>query len=50
MIDVRDEIGNASIGRYHRFLALPIGVVVFFGEFSPAVIGIFRAVLRRRRE
>jgi hypothetical protein len=50
MIDVREEIANAPIGRYHRFLALLIGMVVFFGEFSPAAIGIFRTVLRRRRE
>jgi hypothetical protein len=50
MIDVREEIANAPIGRYHRFLALLIGMVVFFGEFLPAAIGICRAVLRRRRE
>lgn len=41
MIDVREEIANAPIGRYHRFLALLIGMVVFFDgydTFNPAYV------------
>ncbi len=41
MIDVREEIANAPIGGYHRFLALLIGLVVFFDgydTFNPAYV------------
>jgi len=41
MIDVREEIANAPIGAYHRFLALLIGLVVFFDgydTFNPAYV------------
>src|ERR1700730_9139903 len=41
MIDVREEIANAPIGRYHRFLALLIGMVVSFDgydTFNPAYV------------
>ena len=41
MIDVREEIANAPIGSYHRFLALLIGMVVFFDgydTFNPAYV------------
>jgi AAHS family 4-hydroxybenzoate transporter-like MFS transporter len=41
MIDVREEIANAPVGRYHRFLALLIGMVVFFDgydTFNPAYV------------
>jgi AAHS family 4-hydroxybenzoate transporter-like MFS transporter len=41
MIDVREEIANAPIGRYHLFLALLIGMVVFFDgydTFNPAYV------------
>jgi len=41
MIDVREEIANAPIGGYHRFLALLIGMVVFFDgydTFNPAYV------------
>jgi AAHS family 4-hydroxybenzoate transporter-like MFS transporter len=41
MIDVREEIANAPIGRYHRFLASLIGMVVFFDgydTFNPAYV------------
>ncbi len=41
MIDVREEIANAPVGRYHRFLALLIGLVVFFDgydTFNPAYV------------
>ncbi len=41
VIDVREEIANAPIGRYHRFLALLIGMVVFFDgydTFNPAYV------------
>ncbi len=41
MIDVREEIANAPIGPYHRFLALLIGTVVFFDgydTFNPAYV------------
>jgi MFS transporter, AAHS family, 4-hydroxybenzoate transporter len=41
MIDVREEIADAPIGRYHRFLALLIGMVVFFDgydTFNPAYV------------
>ena len=41
MIDVREEIANAPIGPYHRFLALLIGMVVFFDgydTFNPAYV------------
>ena len=41
MIDVREEIANAPIGTYHRFLALLIGLVVFFDgydTFNPAYV------------
>jgi AAHS family 4-hydroxybenzoate transporter-like MFS transporter len=41
MIDVREEIANAPIGSYHRFLALLIGLVVFFDgydTFNPAYV------------
>ncbi len=41
MIDVREEIASAPIGRYHRFLALLIGMVVFFDgydTFNPAYV------------
>jgi AAHS family 4-hydroxybenzoate transporter-like MFS transporter len=41
MIDVRQEIANAPIGRYHRLIALLIGMVVFFDgydTFNPAYV------------
>jgi len=41
MIDVREEIANAPIGSYHHFLALLIGMVVFFDgydTFNPAYV------------
>jgi AAHS family 4-hydroxybenzoate transporter-like MFS transporter len=41
MIDVREEIANAPVGGYHRFLALLIGMVVFFDgydTFNPAYV------------
>ena len=41
VIDVREEIANAPIGGYHRFLALLIGMVVFFDgydTFNPAYV------------
>ncbi len=41
MIDVREEIAGAPVGRYHRFLALLIGMVVFFDgydTFNPAYV------------
>jgi AAHS family 4-hydroxybenzoate transporter-like MFS transporter len=41
MIDVREEIANAPVGGYHRFLALLIGLVVFFDgydTFNPAYV------------
>jgi MFS family permease len=41
MIDVREEISAAPIGRYHIFLALLIGLVVFFDgydTFNPAYV------------
>jgi MFS transporter, AAHS family, 4-hydroxybenzoate transporter len=41
VIDVREEIASAPIGRYHRFLALLIGMVVFFDgydTFNPAYV------------
>jgi AAHS family 4-hydroxybenzoate transporter-like MFS transporter len=41
MIDVREEISGAPIGRYHIFLALLIGLVVFFDgydTFNPAYV------------
>jgi AAHS family 4-hydroxybenzoate transporter-like MFS transporter len=41
MIDVREEIANAPIGPYHRFLALLIGMVVVFDgydTFNPAYV------------
>src|SRR5579864_6550590 len=41
MIDVREEIASAPIGGYHRFLALLIGMVVFFDgydTFNPAYV------------
>ena len=41
MIDVREEIASAPIGRYHRFLAMLIGMVVFFDgydTFNPAYV------------
>src|SRR3974377_1549719 len=41
MIDVREEIANAPIGRSHRFLALLVGMVVFFDgydTFNPAYV------------
>ncbi len=41
MIDVREEIATAPIGGYHRFLALLIGMVVFFDgydTFNPAYV------------
>ena len=41
MIDVREEIASAPIGGYHRFLALLIGLVVFFDgydTFNPAYV------------
>src|SRR5580692_6839750 len=41
MIDVREEIAGAPIGGYHRFLALLIGMVVFFDgydTFNPAYV------------
>jgi len=41
MIDVREEIASAPIGPYHRFLALLIGMVVFFDgydTFNPAYV------------
>jgi AAHS family 4-hydroxybenzoate transporter-like MFS transporter len=41
MIDVREEIASAPVGRYHRFLALLIGLVVFFDgydTFNPAYV------------
>lgn len=34
MIDVREEIANAPIGRYHCFLALLIGLIVFFDGYD----------------
>src|SRR6202162_4419086 len=34
MLDVREEIANAPIGRYHRFLALLIGMVVVFAVYD----------------
>jgi MFS family permease len=34
MIDVRLEIENAPIGRYHWFLALLIGLIVFFDGYD----------------
>ena len=40
-IDVREEIASAPIGRYHVFLALLIGMVVFFDgydTFNPAYV------------
>lgn len=40
-IDVREEIANAPIGRYHCVLALLVGTVVFFDgydTFTPAYI------------
>ena len=41
MIDIREEIAGAPIGGYHRFLALLIGMVVFFDgydTFNPAYV------------
>jgi MFS transporter, AAHS family, 4-hydroxybenzoate transporter len=41
MIDVREEIASAPIGGYHRFLAVLIGLVVFFDgydTFNPAYV------------
>jgi AAHS family 4-hydroxybenzoate transporter-like MFS transporter len=41
MIDVREEIATAPVGGYHRFLALLIGMVVFFDgydTFNPAYV------------
>lgn len=41
VIDVREEIANAPIGRYHVFLAALIGMVVFFDgydTFNPAYV------------
>lgn len=41
MIDVREEIAAAPIGGYHRFLALLVGLVVFFDgydTFNPAYV------------
>ena len=41
MIDVREEIATAPIGPYHRFLAVLIGMVVFFDgydTFNPAYV------------
>ena len=41
MIDIREEIAEAPIGGYHRFLALLIGMVVFFDgydTFNPAYV------------
>jgi MFS transporter, AAHS family, 4-hydroxybenzoate transporter len=41
MIDVREEIAGAPVGRYHVFLALLIGLVVFFDgydTFNPAYV------------
>jgi benzoate transport len=41
MIDVREEIANAPIGRYHRLIAVLIGTVVFFDgydTFNPAYV------------
>jgi AAHS family 4-hydroxybenzoate transporter-like MFS transporter len=41
VIDVREEIASAPIGGYHRFLALLIGMVVFFDgydTFNPAYV------------
>ena len=41
MIDVREEISNAPIGRYHVVLAVLIGLVVFFDgydTFNPAYV------------
>ncbi|HLJ25045.1 MAG TPA: MFS transporter [Candidatus Acidoferrales bacterium] len=41
MIDVREEIATATVGSYHRFLALLIGMVVFFDgydTFNPAYV------------
>ena len=34
MIDVREEIANAPISRYHCFLALLIGLIVFFDGYD----------------
>jgi MFS transporter, AAHS family, 4-hydroxybenzoate transporter len=34
MIDVRQEIENAPIGSYHRFLAVLIGLIVFFDGYD----------------
>jgi MFS family permease len=41
LIDVREEIANASIGRYHWLIAFLIGMVVFFDgydTFNPAYV------------
>jgi len=41
VIDVREEIANASVGPYHLFLAALIGMVVFFDgydTFNPAYV------------
>ena len=41
MIDVRQEIANAPIGRYHRLIAILIGLVVLFDSydtFTPAYV------------
>ena len=41
MIDVREEIASAPVGAYHRFLALLVGLVVFFDgydTFNPAYV------------
>ena len=40
-IDVREEIANAPVGPYHLFLAVLIGMVVFFDgydTFNPAYV------------
>src|ERR1700681_1619658 len=41
MIDVREEIANSPIGRYHRLIAVLIWMVVFFDgydTFNPAYV------------
>ena len=41
MIDVRQEIADAPIGRYHRRIAMLIGMIVFFDgydTFNPAYV------------